>query len=196
MGLEAAEQLGSLPLFAQALAALRMVHRAMLAKYPTGDSERELIESVITAAHDCVRDGQGTGRLKSLFERAMALRDTYDTHRRERISVRTGLWSAIDSLNAAEAASDFPIDATVTGSARKAIAALGQDREFNRLQITILLASDVDQLLFACGEVNMLPAKNAGAMYAGLGDHVFGRLAPVHALTLVHDEPRGEEAFR
>ena len=196
MGLEAAEQIGDLPNFAQALVALRMAHRAMLAKYPAGDSERELIESVFVAGDQCIREGQGTGRHKALFRRAMDLRDKSDKLRRQRESVRGGLWFAIDSLNAAEAANDFPIDATVTASARKAIAAIGQDREFNQVQIAILLASDVDQMLFACGEVDQLPSKNIAARYAGLGDHVFGRLAPVHALTVIADEPRGEEAYR
>lgn len=200
MRLQAIEQFASLPNFAQALVALRLVHRAALTKYgaagPEADPERELIESAIAAACQCVRDGHGNFRHEALFQRAMALRDLFDEHRPLRECVRVGLWWAIDSVNAADMASDFPVDGTVTRSAQSAIAALGEDRELSRMQMTILLASDIDQLLFACGEVDKLPAKRLAAKYEGLGDHVFGRLAPVHALTVMPSVPSGEDAAR
>lgn len=194
MGQPAPDKFSSLPLFAQALVALRMVHRAVLAQYPAGDSERELIESALEAAFKCAHDGQGTRRHDKLFSRSMALCDLADSHRQHRAAVRAALWSAIDSINAAEAASDFPVDATVTMSAQKAIAALGDDRELSRLQIAIVVAADVDQLHFACGEVDKL--NNAAAKYTGLGDHVFGRLAPVHPLTVTPYVRTGEDAAR
>ena len=93
-------------------------------------------------------------------------------------------------------ANDFPVDATVTRSARSAIAALGEDRELSRMQITILLAADIDQLLFACGEDDRLPSSRLASKYEGLGAHVLGRLAPVHALSVTPYEPSGEEAAR
>jgi hypothetical protein len=196
MRLEAVEQFASLPNFAQALVALRMVHRAALAKYPANDSEKELIESALAAAGQCVRDGQGNFRHKALFHRAMALRDLFDERRKDRERVRSGLWWAIDATNAAEMANEFPVDATVTRSARSAIAVLGEDRELSRMQITILLASDIDQILFACGEVDKLPSKRLASKYEGVGDHVLGRLAPVHPLTVTPYIPGGEEAAR
>ncbi len=196
MGLEAVAQLASLPNFAQALVALRMAHRGVLAKCPAGDPERELVESALTGAVQCVRDGHGTFRHKATFERVMALRDVIDEHRKAREWVRAAMWWAIDSVNAADMANEFPMDGTVTRSARTAIATLGEDRELGRVQIMILLAADIDQLLFACGEVDKLPSKNLGSKYEGLGDHVLGRLAPVHGLTVTPYVPTGEEAAR
>lgn len=196
MRLEAIEQFSSLPNFAQALAALRMVHRAVLAKYAASDPEKALIESALAAALRCVRDGHGNFRHKDLFQQVMDLRDLMDGDRADREWVRLGLWWALDSVNAADSANEFPMDETVTRSARSAIAALGEDRELSRMQITMLLAGDLDQLLFACGEVDKLPSKNRASKYAGLGDDVLGRLAPVHALTVIPHVPRGEEAAR
>lgn len=58
------------------------------------------------------------------------------------------------------------------------------DPRVNALQLRILLAGDIDQLRFACSEVGV-------GIYDALPEHVFLRLAPVHALSLA--EPRSEE---
>ena len=196
MRLQALQHLASLPNFAQALVAVRLVQRAVLARYPAEDAERALVESALDAAFQCIRDGQGNFRHKPLFDRAMSLRDLLDEHRNLREHVRNGLWWAIDSVNAADMANDFPVDGTATRSAQSAIAALGEDRNLSRLQMTILLASDIDQLLFACGEVDKLPSKRLASKYEGVGDHVLSRLAPVHPLTVTAWVPSGEDAAR
>lgn len=196
MRLEAVNQFATLPNFAQSLLAIRMVQRGVLAKYPEHDDERILIESALHAAQQCIRDGHGNFRHQPLFKRVMALRDLTDAHREDREWVRSALWWAIDSTNAAEMANEFPVDPTVTRSAQTAIASLGEDRELSRMQITILLAADIDQLLFACSEVDKLPSKRLAAKYEGLGDHVLSRLAPPHPLTVIHYVPSGEAAAR
>lgn len=196
MRLEAVNQFATLPNFAQALLALRMVQRGVLAKYTEQNEERSLIQSAVTAAVQCVRDGHGNFRHAALFKQAMALRDLLDTHRPDRECVRSALWWAIDSTNAAEMANEFPVDPTVTRSAQTAIATLGEDRELSRMQITILLASDIDQLLFACSEVDKLPSRRLAAKYEGLGDHVLSRLAPTHPLDVIHYVATGEAAAR
>lgn len=196
MRLEAVNQFATLPNFAQALLALRMVQRSVLAKYAVQDDERSLIQSAVTAAVQCVRDGHGNFRHETLFKKAMALRDLTNVHQQERECVRSALWWAIDSTNAAEMANEFPVDPTVTRSAQTAIATLGEDRELSRMQITILLASDIDQLLFACSEVDKLPSKRLAAKYEGLGDHVLSRLAPPHPLNVFHYVATGEAAAR
>lgn len=194
--LDAISQFDALPNFGQALVALRMVRRAVMAKYAEADAERALIERACDAAEACAKAGNGTHRHKPLFRHVMDLRDEFDARRPSLEWVRTAAWWMVDAINAAESAQDFPIDGTVTRSARSAIAALGEDRELSRLQITILLAADVDQLLFALGEVDKIPARNIAAKYDGLGDHVMARLAPVHALTVTPYEPTGEAAAR
>lgn len=194
--LDAISQFDALPNFGQALVAVRMVRRAVMAKYAGGDAERALIEQACDAAELCARVGNGTHRHKPLFRQVMDLRDAFDARRPSLEGVRTAAWWMVDAVNAAESAQDFPIDGTVTRSARSSIAALGEDRELSRMQITILLAADLDQLLFALGEVDKLPARNIAAKDDGLGDHVMGRLAPVYALTVTPYEPTGEAAAR
>jgi len=188
MRLEAVEQFASLPNFGQALVALRMVERAACAKYAPSDPERMLIESALAAARQCARDGHGNFRHEALFTRARDLRYLDDALLASRRWVRSGAWWAIDAVNAADMANEFPVDATVTRSAQGAIAALGEDEELSRMQITILLAADIDQMLFACGEVDKLPSGRLAAKYEGLGDHVIARLAPIEPLAVM---PRG-----
>ena len=200
MRLEAINNFATLPNFAQALMAIRMVQRALPAKItdsdPDSEAERALFDTALTAATRCCRDGHGNFQHESLFKRAMELRDLLDSHRAQREWLRAALWFAIDAVNAAEMANDFPVDTTVTRSAQSAIAALGEDNHLSRMQITILLASDIDQLLFACSEVDKLPSRRLAAKYEGLGDHILLRLAPANPLTLIHFVPTGEAAAR
>lgn len=184
-----------LPYFAQALVAIRMVRRAVLGKYEQGDAERQRVCDILDIAERCCAAGNIHPH-KPLLKELMSLRDLYDARRSERADIRLALWWASDAVLAADASQDFAIDGTCPRSARSAIATLGEDRELNRVQISILLASDVDQMLFACGEVGKLPSKNIAARYEGVGSHVLGRLAPVHALTVEQYVPSGEDAAR
>lgn len=195
-GSEIINRLPELPNFAQALVAIRMIRRGVLAKFPEPSAERDLVLNACDAAETCAKEGGGTFRHQALFDQVMALRYEPDGRRGDQPALRAAAWWAIDAINAADNAQDFPIDETVTRSARQAVVALGEDRELNRLQISILLASDIDQLLFACDEAGRLPAKNLAGKYEGLGQHVLSRLAPVHALTVHPYQPTPEERCR
>jgi hypothetical protein len=194
--LESIGRFAELPEFGQALIAVRMVERAVKGKLPEGDPERELILKACAAAQQCAHDGQGTYFLKDLFRQVMNLLDAADSPDAPRGNLRMAAWYMIDAINAAEAAQEFAIDGTATRSARKSLAALQQDRELNGLQMLLLLSGDVDQVHFACEEDRRLPSQNLAAKHQGLGAHVMGRMAPVHALTVTPYQPTGEEAVR
>lgn len=57
---------------------------------------------------------------------------------------------AFDSIAAAQGALDFPVDATVTATARRCINAVCDDPRISCLQVMILVESDIDQVDFAC----------------------------------------------
>jgi hypothetical protein len=176
--------LGELPLWAQVLVAARLLQRAALALQAEWPVElRELIDQVIAAMQDCARDGGHVHLRRALFDRAMAQRDVDAAT--QTAPIRGMLWYAIDATRAADAAQDFPIDATVTQSTLGALRELVADARVTPLQLLVLLAGDIDQLRYACDEARV-------DRYVALPAHVFLRLAPVHALTLVeacHEAP-------
>lgn len=193
--LECITDFASLPVYAQALVAVRMVRRAAMAKLESSEAEARLIATACDSAEACCTTGTGVYQSRELFDRAMALRDLATDHS-TRQWLRHAMWYAIDALRAADACQERDFESTVTRSAQTAIAALGEDENLSRMQITILLAADIDQLLFACGEVNKLPAKNVASKYEGLGSHIMGRLAPAHPLSFIPRQPTPEELAR
>lgn len=92
-------------------------------------------------------------------------------------------------MGAAQGALDFPVDATVTASARRCWDAIAGDPRVCVIQMAIVMESDIDLIAFACRESNV-------HTYDGLGGHVFGRLAPCHPLALQQPRRRIEEEFR
>ncbi|MBX3365332.1 MAG: hypothetical protein KF866_11285 [Phycisphaeraceae bacterium] len=178
------DSLPRLPLWAQVLVAARILERAALAMAPSGDVSTTLADAY-QALQRCARDGGGVSRERACFNRAAALHTRPDVDQ----SLAACAASVIDAARAAEAALDFPIDSTVTASVRRAIAAIGSDPRISQTQLVILVASDVDQIAFALSEISV-------GTYDGLTDHVFGRLAPVHALTLVEPRPTPESLAR
>jgi hypothetical protein len=195
--LEMAGRLGELSNFGQALVAVRMVRRAVLAKYAAGSGEGKDILRGCDIAEECCSDGNNVHRHKPVLKLLMELRDLPGGSPRGGTQwVRHAAWWMVDAVLAADASQDFAIDGTAERSAQTAIACLSKDPELNGLQITILLSSDIDQMLFACSEIGKLPAKNIASRYEGVGSHVMSRLAPVHALTVTPYEPTGEEAAR
>ena len=176
--------LGELPLWAQVLVASRMLQRAALAMQAEWPGAlRDLVDPVVAAMQDCAREGGNVHRRQALFDHALAQRHA-DTGTRT-APFRGMLWYAIDATRAADAAQDFPIDATVAQSTLRALRELVADARVTPLQVLVLLAGDIDQLRYACDEARV-------DRYAALPAHVFLRLAPVHALTLVeacHEAP-------
>lgn len=180
------DRFGELPLWAQVLIASRMVRRGALAMLEGAPASfGSLVFEVCDAIERCAERGEGVSRETSI-PRGMKLREeaTRDTQ-----AIANALWSAIDATRAAEATQDFPVDATVTASARRAVAALAGDRRVNPLQLHILMAADFDLVRFACEEIGV-------QKYNGVTAHVLGRLAPVHALTLSEPSPTPEEEAR
>ena len=174
--------LGALPLWGQVLLAARMLRRAALAlqaEWP--DALRDRIDGVVMAMQDCAHEGGGVHRHRALFDAAMAARDgDIDA---ATAPIHGLLWYLIDATRAADAAQDFPIDATVMQSTLRGFGELARDARIVALQLRVLMAGDIDQLRFACNEA-------AVERYAALPAAVSRRLAPVHALTL--SEPRPE----
>lgn len=195
--LEMAGKLGELSNFGQALIAVRMVRRAVLAKYHADDAEGKQILRGCDISEECCSDGNNVHQHKPVLKLLMKLRDLPGGETRgSKEWIRHAVWWMADSVLAADASQDFAMDGTALRSAQTSIASLLKDPELNSMQITIMLSSDVDQMLFACGEVGKLPAKNLAAKYEGVGSHVLSRLAPVHPLSVAPYERTGEEAAR
>lgn len=162
-----------LPLWGQALAAARMARRGILAQ--VGSIPSEKLAAALAACDElerCARDGQGWHARHTVFDKGLsALRQ------RDSVFVLHALRWAIGAAAAAEGAWDFPVDGTVTISARRAIEALGNDPRVGTLQTAILLGADADLIAFACDEVGI-------GQYDALTAQVFGRLTPVHPVIL------------
>lgn len=171
--LRSIDDLATLPLWGQALVASRMVRRAAKA-LPRDDSTRSAIEAACDAIDESARRGALTPAARQAAEGGGTGQAALSPGSE---SFREALRWALDAAAAAHDAQDFPIDATVTNSARSAIAAIAGDRRVAPLQLAILSGGDVDQVAFASGEARI-------GTYDALTDYVFERLAPVHGLTL------------
>lgn len=77
----------------------------------------------------------------------------------------------------------------VSSLVRATIRAVRNDPWVSSIQVAILLAADIDQIGFACGELRL-------GEHDPLTQSVFQRLAPVHALTLTRPRPTPEEEAR
>lgn len=182
------DQFDKLPLWAQVLIASRMVRRGMLAMLPDeSDPARNVVENACNAIDWCAEHGGFTSEVKKQLDAGFGLQDTRLA--RDRRAIAEAIHCAVDACHAAEAAMDFPIDATVTASSRRAMAALAGDPRVTPLQLTILFAADLDQVRFACGEVNI-------QQYNGVTQHVLGRLAPVHPIDLHEPRRSPEDDYR
>lgn len=179
--------LGELPLWAQVLVAARLLQRAALAmpdELPP--ALRECIDAVVAAMQDCACAGGGVHRHRACFDAAMAWRD--GDAAATTAPLRGLLWYAIDATRAADAAQDFPIDATVMRSTLRGVGELARDARIVPLQTRVLMAGDIDLLRFACDEA-------AVGRYDAMPDAVFLNLPPVHALTLT-ETPQDEPSWR
>lgn len=175
-------ELAALPLFGQALVACRLARRAAMAML--AGEELDIGLAACDRIEDIIRTGGGWRRSHPAIDAFQALDRTGPT----RAALEAIRW-ALDSAGAAEGASDFPVDGTVTASARRCIDAITDDPRVGALQVAILLASDIDCVAFACKEAGV-------RMYDGLGVGVFSRLAPCHALTLTEPRRKLEDEYR
>src|SRR4051794_3358179 len=111
------DQFDKLPLWGQVLVASRLVRRRALTLPTEIKGGRIAVREVVLAACDaieqCCVDGGGTTHVAKALQQGMDLRG----HRiDEAESLGEAIWYAIDACRAAEAAYDFPVDATVTAS--------------------------------------------------------------------------------
>jgi hypothetical protein len=176
------DPLAALPLFAQALLATRLARRASLAMLLNRD--HELAIALCDQLELIARDGDGWRADLPAFKAVERLKRTPQTS----AALDATRW-AFDATGAAQAASDVPVDDTVTFSLRKCEWVIKQDPRISALQLDILIASDADQLAFACSEIKL-------DRYAGLTHHVLSRLAPCHALTLNAPRVNPEDLYR
>lgn len=174
--------LAALPLFAQALVAARLARRAVLAM--AGPRELAALLAACDVIESITRRGDGWDALLPEFAALKGMPRT----RSNEAALEAVRW-AFDSAGAAQGALDFPVDSVVTHSARRCVQAVCLDPRISAIQIKIIVDADVDQISFACGEVSI-------GTYDGLTEHIFGRLAPCHALTLTAPRRSPEEEYR
>lgn len=94
------------------------------------------------------------------------------------------LAAALDAWRAGGAGSE-----DVSRHVQAAVRAVLDDPWVAPVQVAILMAADISQIGFACGELRLTEREP-------LTDFVFQRLAPVHALTLTKPRPTPEEEAR
>ncbi len=174
--------LAALPLFGQSLVACRLARRAALAMLD-GDQQATAI-SACSQVEEVIRTGEARHTSQPSLVRAANL-----PRRSEAAAAFEALRWANDSAGAAAGASDFPVDAIVTASAKRCIEVVAMDPRVARLQLAVVLKSDIDSIDFACREASI-------GTYDALGRGVFARLAPCHALTLVAPPPSPEDEHR
>lgn len=182
------EPIDRLPLWAKVLLCERIVRRAAMALLapasPDADAARVCLAGCDLAAR-CAAAGTllpaWRGELEHLMELGQA------EHAPATLAATRWL---LDAALGAEMESDFGGAAgTVSRSVWSAVAALGRDPRLPQLQMLLLLGADADQLAFACTEAGV---QTDGAMRP----EVLGRIAPVHALTLVEVHPTPEDLAR
>ncbi len=174
------DQFGQLPLWAQVLLVARMVRRAKLSfETLLAAHAVTLVDEACTVLERSAEQGDIARADEEKLEEGKTLRDQAGPV----ALVGESLWWVIDAAGAAQAAQDFPVDATVTNSALNAIRSIAADDRFNSLQIQVVMAGDFDLLRFACKEAGI-------GTYNGLTTAVAGNLPPLHALTMVARSPR------
>lgn len=115
----------------------------------------------------CRDGGASMEKVKPLYDR------TYEFRGGAAGEAAEALYWAVDAVASADAANDFPIDATCIRDAENALASASRAEGLSPLQVRTYAASDLDQLRFACGEAGI-------GFYDALGGHVMGRMAPVY----------------
>lgn len=176
------DRFGELPLWAQVLAATRMVRRAALSLSDLLDAATAALVGDACAALERSADAGDIARAdQNQLDLAKALRERAGLEG----VVGEALWWTIDAAGAAQAAQDFPVDATVTNSALNTIRSIAAARGFNHIQVQVVLAGDFDLLRFMCRESGV-------GTYNGLTASVAGNLPPLHALTFEPISPSAE----
>ncbi len=160
-----------LPLWAQVLLGSRMVRRAVLALPPdVPASQRDRWLAGLDAIDLCARDGAWSKEQRPIVAAANRVQPVVNGG-----SAGEAFHWIADATHAAHDSLDLGAAETAcTNGVRNAIAACAQSPGMTGLQATILAASDLDLLQFACSESRV-------GRYDGVGEGVLSRLPPVHA---------------
>lgn len=165
----ALDEIVKLPLYAQAFMASRMTRRAVLflpASFP--DEDRAAMIEICDMLDKICRDGgASTKNMRLLYDRADRFRGGAAGDAAEAV-----YW-AVDAAASAEAANDFPVDATCLRDTEKAMAAASRSHALSPLQVRLYAVADLDSLRFSCAEA-------AVGFYDALGPYVIERIAPVY----------------
>lgn len=160
------DELDRLPVLARVLVGSRLLRRWVMGRCPASDGGASL--RTLDWVDGVVRDG-GPDAWEPCGGGAPGLLD---------------LMGAVDAWRGGAMDSD-----RVSGLVDEAVGAVRDDPWVNPVQVAVLLAADIDQIGFACGELRL-------AEHDPLTRFVFQRLAPVHALTLTRPRPTPEEEAR
>lgn len=163
------DEISKLPLYAQAFIAARMARRATLFLPKTfAAAERAAMLEICDKLDALCRDGGASmKKMQPLYDRANGFRSAAAGEAAE------ALYWAVDATASAEAANDFPVDATCVRDAQNAMAAASRSNGLSPLQVRVYAAADLDALRFACGEAGI-------RFYDALGSYVMERIAPVY----------------
>lgn len=172
----------SLPLFGEALIAVRLARRAALSMLE-GDDQRIAL-TACDVMEDVARRGDGWRSSQLVYDQTQRLPRTRDTE----AALDAVRW-AFDSLGAAQGSLDFPVDAIVGASAQRCIDAVQADPRVSPMQIAILIHADRDLISFTCAKARI-------GTYDGLTNDVLGRLTPCHPLSLSTPAETCEEEAR
>lgn len=173
------DSLNRLPLWGQVLIAARMLKRALLAMSGTMPAAAVLhVQALVDAIEHCSAGGGPARPCLQAFEAVASAPKTCETS-----ALIEAARLAVDAARAAEAAHDFPVDATVTQSCLASLRALSADARVLPVQIAVLLGGDIDLVRFVASEAGI-------DRFAPLGRGFPERLLPVHALSLCDPVPQ------
>lgn len=163
------DSVDKLPLWGQALFAARMARRvALWLPLSLGPARDRLAEGAGTIMQ-CASTGRFGDDHRAIQQAANALRDDPALG-----AAASTLYYAADSAYAAHDSGDFGAAETAcTSSAKLAIGSAAYSRDLNAIQVQVFAASDLDQLLFACGEFRL-------GKYDVISADVLGRLLPIN----------------
>jgi hypothetical protein len=163
------DQISKLPLYAQAFIASRIARRAVLflpTDFP-GDERAAMIRICDKLDGLCRDGGASMQNVSPLYDLAGKFRGGAAGEAAEAV-----YW-ALDATASAEAANDFPVDATCISDTENAMAAASRSHGLSPLQVRLYAAADLDSLRFSCGEAHV-------GFYDALGSYVMERIAPVY----------------
>lgn len=170
--------LPSLPVFGQT----RLARRAALAMFDAIDLEIAL--QACDAVETISKGGEDASYDHLTANAIVGIRRTSSNE-----AALKALHHAVDAIKAAKASSLSLETASVTSSVQKCLDAVYDDPRISRLQVAIIVRSDIDQIRFACEEVSI-------GKHAGLTGHVIGRIVPCHAIQIFDPCKSIEDEYR